>query len=253
MANFFEGFKSFDKKLLNATQQKVVAGMFFILIFLVSFATSEATYCASSDEDTINIYPSPRNCSHFIACINNEEYDYECLSAPLFYPGVESLCVDACAAVATTKRSSSKTSEELPPDNLLYPESPSRSVICPPTGETKAVVANSCTDYISCRKGVATKKSCKEGEEFSPTQFVCLPKNKSDCPRQKLKGSYHIKCRYDRGGDPVYFPSEKCPEFKKCTNQQAWNIKCARYAHWNDEIKSCDWADSFDCHLTNFA
>jgi hypothetical protein len=227
--------------------------MFFILVFLVCFAVSEATYCASSDVDTINIYPSPRNCSHFIACINSEEYEFECLKAPVFYPGVESFCVEACAGGSTTKRASTKNQTEFPPDPILYPDSPSRTVICPPTGETKAVVAQSCTEYVSCHNGIGTKKTCKSGEEFSPTQFACLPKSKSDCPKQKLKGSFHIKCRYDKGGDPVYFSSEKCPEFKKCFSQQSWTVKCARYTHWNDEIKTCDWADSFDCHRTNFS
>jgi hypothetical protein len=222
-------------------------------MFFISLATSEATYCSQSDDESISIYPSPRNCSNFIACIDNEEYEYNCLYAPVFYPETESRCLEDCASVSTTKKSSSKASTEFPPDSVLYPDSPSRSVICPPTGETKAVIAESCTQYISCSNGIATKETCSEGEEFSPTQFVCLPKKKSDCPKKKLKGSYHIKCRYDKGGDPIYFSSENCQEFKKCANQQSWKIKCAQYSHWNDEIKTCDWADSFDCHLTNFS
>lgn len=226
--------------------------MIFTLVLFISLATSEATYCAGLDEDTVNIYTSPSNCSHFIACIDNEEYEYECLSAEVFYPGAESLCVGACASKATTKKASSKPESDLPPDSLLYPDSPAKTIICPPSGETKAVIAQSCTEYISCKKGIGKKEACKDGEEFSPTQFHCVPSKLSDCPRKKLKGSHHIKCRYDKGGEPVYFSSEKCPEFKKCANQLSWNVKCAQYTHWNDELKNCDWADSFDCHLTNF-
>lgn len=253
MRKNFKSSKSFDKNPLNGSQCKVVESMFFIFILFVSLATSEATYCASSDDETINIYPSPRNCSYFIACINNEEYEYECLNAPVFYPGIETRCIEACAAVSTTKKTHSKSTEEFPPDSILFPDTPVRSVICPPTGETLAAIPQSCTEYISCSSGIATKKTCGEGEEFSPSKFICLPKKKSDCPKQKMKPSYHIKCRYDKGEDPVYFPAENCAEFKKCANQQSWKIKCARYAHWNDELKTCDWADSFDCHLTNFS
>lgn len=216
----------------------------------MSFATSDATYCASSTDDTINIYPSPRNCSYFIACIDNEEYEYECLKAPIF--GMESKCVDSCSIASTTKRKSSgKVAVELPPDPVLFPDSPARTIICPPTGESKAVVALSCTEYISCENGIGEKKKCKDGEEFSPSQFACVTKKNSDCSKNKPKGSYHIKCRYDKGGEPIYFASDKCPEFKKCANQKSWTVKCAQYTHWNDEIKVCDWANSFDCHHTN--
>lgn len=226
--------------------------MFLVFVFLISLATSEATFCASPNEETLYIYTSPRNCTNFIACIDNEEYEFECLNAPIFYPEItEPLCVEACASVATTKKLSSKALSELPPDPLLYPNSPARTIVCPPTGETKAVVAQSCTEYISCKSGVGTKETCPAGQEFSPSHFECLEEKNSDCQTRKPKGSHHIKCRYDKGGDPIYFPSDNCPQFKKCANQLAWDVKCARYCHWNNELKTCAWADSFDCHLTN--
>jgi Chitin binding Peritrophin-A domain len=232
---------------------KVNRKMFFAFVFLITLATSKATFCASPNEETLYIYTSPRNCTNFIACIDNEEYEFECLNAPVFYPQItEPLCVQACASVATTKKaSSSKSSSDLPLDPLLFPDSPARTIVCPPTGETKAVVAQSCSKYISCKNGVGTKEVCPDGQEFSPNNFECVLKTNSDCQKQKAKGTHHIKCRYDKGSDPIYFASEKCPEFKKCANQLAWDVKCARYCHWNNELKTCAWADSFNCHQTN--
>lgn len=219
---------------------------------MITLAASEAAYCASPDEETLYIYTSPKNCSNFIACIDNEEYEFECLDALLFYPeATEAKCVEACSSVDTTKKTPSKSTSELPPDPLLFPDSSARTIICPPNGETKAVVTHSCTEFISCKDGVGTKQNCSSGEEFSPTQYSCVSKKNSDCQNQKQKGSHHIKCRYDKGDDAIYFPSDKCPEFKKCANLLAWNVKCARYCHWNNEQKTCDWANNFDCHLTN--
>lgn len=107
--------------------------MILLFVFIILFATSEATFCASPNEETLYVYTSPRNCTNFIACIDNEEYEFECLDAPIFYPAItEPLCVEACASVATTKKSSSKSSSDLPPDPLLFPDSSGRTIICPP-------------------------------------------------------------------------------------------------------------------------
>lgn len=226
--------------------------MIFLFVFLVSLASSDAGFCSSSDDNTLYIYPSTRNCSNFIACIDFEEYEFDCIQAALFIPwSTETLCIESCASVSTTKKTSSKSSTELPPDPLLFPNSPSRTIVCPPTGETKAVVPQSCTEYLSCSNGAGTKTTCPVGEEFSPTRYECVPKKNSDCHNQKLKGAHHSKCRFDKGTEPIYFRAHSCPVFKKCANQMAWEVKCARYCHWNDDKRTCDWADSFNCQLVN--
>lgn len=226
--------------------------MFFFLLFLLSLTASEATYCAMPEDETLYIYPNQKNCSTFIACIGFEEYEFDCVKAPLFIPwSSESLCVEECASVETTKKITSKPNYQLPPDPLLYPDTPARTLICPPQGKTNAVVAQSCSDFIECDNGIGTKTKCPDGEEFSPTKYKCVPKDNSDCSKQKEKGSFNIKCRYDKGGSPTYFQSDSCSEFKKCANQMAWNVKCAHYCHWNNERKTCDWAKNFDCRATN--
>lgn len=226
--------------------------MFRIFIFLISLAASEATYCSSPEVDTLYIYPNEKNCSVFLACVAGEQYEFDCIEASMFLPWAnDPLCIPDCDTESTTRKTVVKTVTELPPDPALYPDSSSRTIICPPTGDTKAIVAQSCTEYISCSGGIGTKETCPEGQEFSPSRYSCIARKNSDCSRQKLKGSHHLKCRYDKGTDPIYFSSEYCPVFKKCANQLAWDVKCAQYCHWNNEQKTCDWADSFDCNLTN--
>lgn len=221
--------------------------MFILLIVLVSITASEATSCPMAEDDTLYIYPNQRNCSTFYACIGFREYEFDCIKAPLFIPWAsEPLCLDACDSVETTK-----SSYQLPPDPLLYPDSPARTPVCPPQGRTQAVVAQSCTKYIECNSGIGTKTECPEGEEFSPSRYKCVPKDVSDCSKQKLRGALNNKCRNDRGGSPIYFQSESCAEFKKCANQMAYIVKCADHCNWNNERKTCDWAKSFDCHKTN--
>lgn len=228
-------------------------GLKLIFSFLISLATSEAGFCQiPSASDTLNIYPSPRNCSNFVACLFNEEYEFDCLKASLFIPWTnDTLCVKPCPSVATTRRKSSKSVSQLPPDPVLFPDTPSRTIVCPPNGVTKAVVPNSCIEYISCSDGEGTKLTCPAGEEFSPSRYECVPNKISDCPKQKLKATHHSKCRFARGTDLIYFKAGSCPVFKKCANQMAWDVKCARYCHWNDDQKTCDWADSFNCQLMN--
>lgn len=225
--------------------------MFLLFIFLLHLATSEASFCSSPEDETLYIYPNANNCSVFIACIDYEEYEFECIQAPLFIPwSTEQVCLTPCESVSTTRKSTTRSTYELPRDLNLYPESSARSIVCPPSGDTKAIVMQSCTDYLSCHDGVGTVKTCPSGQEFSPSTYDCVEKKNSDCQRNKMKGSQHIKCRYDKGKSS-YFQSTKCNEFKKCENQEAWTVNCARYCHWNNEEKTCEWADKFDCHLTN--
>lgn len=228
--------------------------MFLIFFLVAGFATSEATFCSSPEDDTLYIYPNAGNCSHFIACIDSEEYDFESIQAPLFLPWTdEPVYLEPCSDETSTKKTNMRSYNDnvFPPDADLYPNNTSTSVVCPPSGESKAVVQHSCSHYLSCHDGKGTKLECPENQEFSPTTYDCVSKEKSDCQVQKQKGAHHIKCRYDKGGDSIYFSSETCPEFQTCANQMAWKIKCARDCHWNDEDKTCDWADSFDCESTN--
>jgi Chitin binding Peritrophin-A domain len=225
--------------------------MIEIISFLSFISACAATFC-SSNPDTLTIYPSPNNCSTFKACIHNEESEFDCIQAPLFIPfSSETICMTPCAAVSKAKKAPSASSSEWPEDKLLFPDSPARTIVCPPTGETVAVVVQSCDEYLICKGGVGTRTKCPEGQEFSPSRYECVVKRNSDCRKQKLKGSHHIKCRFDKGTDPILFSSDVCPRFKKCANQLSWEIECARYTHWNNEMQSCEWADKFDCHLTN--
>lgn len=220
-----------------------------ILIILFSLSATEATYCALPAEDTLYIYPTPKNCSSFIACINYEEHEFDCIEAEIFLPWANgTICMEACETI-TTRRSLAKSKSGLQPDPLLFPDSPQMTIICPPTGETSAVVTHSCTEFLSCNDGTGTKQSCALGMEFSPTLYECVPKKMSDCPKQKQKGSYELECRFDKGTNPIYFPSQSCPEFKKCSNKLAWDVKCAKNCNWNNQQQTCDWADNFECPL----
>jgi Chitin binding Peritrophin-A domain len=228
--------------------------MWFCLIFLTFFSFGNANYC-TSEPDTLAIYPSPNNCSTFIACVNGEESTFECVQAPQFIPGSESsICMTPCiGGSSASKKPSNKETTDLPPDPLLYPDTPSRTIVCPPSGETRAVISQSrCSEFLSCKNGVGTKEACPAGQEFSPSQYECVDKRNSDCSRHKQKGKYSQKCRYDKGGfEPIYFASSVCPEFKKCAVKLAWSVKCARYTHWNNDQKTCEWADKFICSLAS--
>lgn len=226
--------------------------MFFVLLVFIGLPISEATFCSSPEDDTLYIYPNSENCSHFSACIDSEEYDFECIQAPLFIPWTDkSVCFEPCEATTSTKKATPRTSTVFPADEDLYPNITANTVVCPPSGESKAVVQQSCSHFLNCNDGKGTKHECPADHEFSPSSYECVAKEISDCPVQKQKGTHHIKCRYDKGGDSIYFSSETCPEFQTCANQMAWKIKCARDCHWNDEEKTCDWADRFDCDATN--
>lgn len=217
--------------------------MFFLLIFLLSMTATKATYCPMAEDETLYIYPSENNCSTFLACIDFEEYEFGCVKAPLFIPWASKpVCLEECDSGETTTYG-------LPPDPLLYPDSPARTPICPPRGKTQAV-SQSCSEYIDCDDGIGTKKNCPDDEEFNPWKLKCM-KNDSECSKQKETGSLNSECQNDKGGSPTYFPSDSCSEFKKCENQMAWNVRCAHYCHWNNELKTCDWAKNFDCRSTN--
>lgn len=226
-----------------------------LVIFMCGIITiSEAVFCSSPKDETLYIYPSPNNCSTFITCIDNEEYEFDCLLAPMFENTSESLCLNQCSTVATTKKGSSKSSTTSKDNDYeLYPETPARTIVCPPTGITKASIPKSCTDYIACENGIGTRTPCPFGTEFNPNTYECLPKKDSECKVElsSKRGKYHIKCRYDKGHVATYFASDACNGFKKCSNQFAYEEKCANNCFWNDEDKLCDWATITKCNISS--
>lgn len=227
--------------------------MFFALVLLTCLTMGEATFCSFDEEDTLYIYPSPRNCSNFLACINFEEYEFECIKAPYFIPwSKNAICVEDCPSEASTKKpQKAKQLTEMPPDPALYPDEPAETIVCPQSGETKAAVYNSCSSYIDCNDGVGTKKNCSEGKEFSPKEYKCVEKSKSGCRKDKKGGSFHTKCRYQKPGDNILFPSESCHSFKKCANQLVFTIDCAGGCNYNRETERCDYEENFKCQLTD--
>ncbi|CRL08527.1 CLUMA_CG021365, isoform A [Clunio marinus] len=227
--------------------------MILIVLFLSYFSTSSATFCSSPDENTLYIYPSEYNCSTFIACINSEEFEFECIQAPRFIQWSEkAICMQSCLPVESTPKHTEQTILiGFPADTILYPDIPARSIICPPLRKTKAIIPETCTSYLDCNDGIAIKTECPVGEQFSPTQYECVPEIESDCHHIRQQGLHHIKCRYDKGLIPLYFESDSCPVFKKCANKLAWEVECARDCHWDNDNKICDWADNFECNLLN--
>lgn len=222
--------------------------MFFLFIVLLSLATSDATFCSQSDDKTLYIYPSPKNCSVFHACIENEEYELNCLTASLFIPWATGpLFSTPCNLTTTTRKIISKISKDLPLDLLLYPNETSSTIICPPTGDTIAVVMESCNEFMECHEGKGTKKTCPQGQEFSRGKYQCIDIKQSDCQQHKPRGFQHNKCRRDKGTAPIYMESESCADFKKCANQLAWSVPCARDCYWNDDAETCDWVSKVKC------
>lgn len=225
--------------------------MFFLFIVLVSLATSEATFCSQSDEKTLFIYPSPKNCSVFHACIENEEYEFNCLKAPTFISWAAGpICSEPCHVTATTRKVLSKISKKLPLDLDLYPNETGRTIVCPPTGQTMAIVMESCNEFMECNEGKGTKKTCPQGQEFSRENYQCIDAKQSDCQKHKPKGFQHNTCRHNRGSAPIYMEADSCGEFKKCANQLAWNVPCARDCFWNDDEDFCDWATNVECSMS---
>lgn len=226
--------------------------MFFLLIFLISLATGNANYCSPSP-DTLRIYPSPKNCSTFIACIDKHEFEYDCISAPLFIQGSETpICVTPCEATVVTKRPASNKAPSKIPKFDDYYEDGALTPVCPFEGNSTAVIFNDCTHYLECVDGYGYVHECSTGQEFSPTLRRCVIKRNSDCSKLKPRPSQHNKCYRDRDyGPPIEFASEDCDRFKRCNGGEAWKVECAEYCHWNNDLKNCDWADNFDCHATN--
>lgn len=224
--------------------------MFFLFIVLLSLASSDATYCSQSDDKTLYIYPSANNCSKFHACIDNEQYDFTCLTAPSFITWAAGpLCTEKCNETATTRKINSKISKDLPLDPLLYPNEPAPTIICPPTGNTIAVVMESCNEYMECSEGKGTKKSCDHGHEFSREKYKCVKAKDSECQKRKPQGWQHNRCRLDKGSVPIYMESDRCDEFKKCANHLAWAVPCARNCFWDSDKETCDWSGNVKCTL----
>ena len=217
----------------------------------MSLATSEATFCSMSDDKTLFIYPSPKNCSVFHACIDNEEYEFSCLTASLFIPWATGpLCTEPCNVTATTRKVISKISKDLPLDLLLYPNETAPTIVCPPTGDSIAIVMESCNEFMECYDGKGTKKSCPQGQEFNRAKYQCVDAKQSDCQKHKPQGRQDNKCRHDKGIVPIYMESDACDEFKKCANQLAWLVPCARDCFWDDEKETCDWTTKVQCSMT---
>jgi Chitin binding Peritrophin-A domain len=224
-----------------------------MLIFLLIFTFirwSEGGYCATPRDDTLYTYPSVNNCSTFIVCIDNEEVEVSCMESTLFPRSSEKVCVNPCPVESTTKRAAgSKGTYEFSSDYSIFPEigAPKYTTICPSTGETKAVIPNQCSEYIECNSGIGTRHKCEDGEDFSPLEYKCLPKEESDCKITKVRGSPNPKCRFEKENSAVVFASDTCSDFKKCAYLKAWTIKCAQNTLFDKEKKRCDWEEEVKC------
>lgn len=205
-------------------------------------------------DDTLYIYPKDENnCSKFIVCHHNEKYELSCLQASLFLFTDERLCLADCNIESTTttvNKGVSRNSYEFNLDYLLFPDegTPSKTILCPPTGNTLAFIPQNCKEFIECQDGIGTRQKCDEEMEFSPFKYQCIPKNSSECSTKKIKGSPNSKCRFEKGvSSSTFLPSEKCSEFKKCAISASWTITCARGTFFNKETKSCDWKENVKC------
>jgi hypothetical protein len=208
---------------------------------------AQATYCSSPKSDTLYLYPNTNNCSSFIACINHEEYEFDCFQAPLFGYPEKPLCPEKCAAQSTTRRTTKKSVKSKTIDLSLYPDTPARSIVCPSKGKTVARIMESCTQYMTCQTGIATKVNCSEGQEFSPKKLKCVAQDESECYPSKHKGTHHTKCRYNLSNKKLYFSSDRCDYFRRCDGGLAYEEKCAENTYWNPDSKSCEWGGATKC------
>jgi hypothetical protein len=221
---------------------------FFVILFFSLTPIALGRYCATPKDDTLYIYPSANNCSMFIVCLHNEEIEMSCLQASLFMFTKKRVCMDECAIETTTRRMKAK-SYEFTLDYDVFPalDSPHRTILCPLKGSTRAFIPHTCDEYIECVDGVGSRMSCDNGTKFSPTKYDCVPDKESNCSMKKVKGSPNKKCRFEKGKASVVFPSEKCSEFKKCSNLMSWTIQCAQFTRFNKMTKSCEWENEVNC------
>lgn len=204
-----------------------------------------------SRDDTLYIYPSVNNCSVFIVCHRNEEYEMNCLEASLFLFSDQRLCLENCSIETTTKRNL-KSSYDYSTDYSIFPanDAPAKTILCPETGKVLSAIPHECRDFIECVDGIGTRKSCENGMEFSPIKHECLPEDKSDCTIKKAKGTPNSKCRFEKGSSPtILLPSKKCSEFEKCSHLMAWKIPCPVKCHFDSTLKKCDWEQNVRCEL----
>lgn len=200
-------------------------------------------------DDTLYIYPIVNNCSVFIACHNNAEYEMNCLEASLFLFSDERLCLEECSIEATTKRFSKK-SYDYATDHLIFPAEglPAGTILCPPTGKVNATIPHDCQEYIECQNGIGTRKKCSNREEFSPIEYKCMSEYKSECIEKRTKGIPNSKCRFEKGSSStLLLSSKKCSEFEKCAHLMAWTIPCPQHCHFDIKSKICDWEDQVKC------
>lgn len=217
--------------------------------FAAIIASSEAGYCKMSRDDTLYIYPSVNNCSVFIVCHHNEEYEMSCLEASLFHFADQRLCLDECSIEATTRRAS-RNSYDYATDYALFPAAgaPEKTALCPTVGETVAAIPHECREYIKCHDGIGTRNKCDNVMEFSPITHQCLPEDKSDCKVKKAKGIPNSKCRFEKGSSStLLLPTKKCSDFEKCSHLMAWTVSCPQHCHFDAKTKTCDWEEKVSC------
>ncbi len=222
-----------------------------LLAFFAAFTITslEAGYCKMSRDDTLYVYPSENNCSVFIVCHHNEEYEMSCLEAPLFSDIDERLCLEKCDNKATTRRVT-MNSYEYTTDYSIFPADgePAKTVLCPSEGEVLASIPHECHEYIECQDGIGTRQRCENGMEFSPIEHKCMPEENSNCVVKKSKGTPHSKCRFQRGSSSaLLLPSKKCSEFRKCSHLMAWTISCPHGTLFDVDAKICEWEENVQC------
>lgn len=219
------------------------------IFFAIVIASSEAGYCRMSRDDTLYIYPSVNNCSVFIVCHHNEEYEMSCLEASLFLFTDQRLCLDECS-IETTTRKITKNSYDYATDYSIFPAEgmPSETILCPSVGEVNASIPHLCHEYINCRDGIGTRNKCDKDMRFSLIEHECVNEEVSGCTITKPKGTPNSKCRYEKGSSSsLLLPSKKCAEFEKCSHLMAWTIPCPKHCNFDPKTKKCDWEEKVEC------
>lgn len=97
-ADYKKGISQEKLSVCFPSGSKQYEKMLFSCLLLTYFLAIEATFCPQSDEKTLHIRPSEKNCSNFIACINFEEFEFSCIQAPLFIPWTDEACMTPCPA-----------------------------------------------------------------------------------------------------------------------------------------------------------
>lgn len=242
-----------DPRKINLKEKKEML-ITFILISAIIIASSQAKNCDTASDDTLYIYPSINNCSKFIVCYRNEEIEMSCLQASMFMFTDERLCLEPCNMKMTAGKKRirrSVPSYDVSTDYSLFPaiDMPIQTIICPSSGFTSAIIPQNCNEFIECKDGIGVRRKCENGNEFSPSKYLCVESINSDCiVNKRLKASHHSKCRSKEGNSSSFLlPSEKCSDFIKCAKNKAWTITCAQNTSFSREKMSCEWNDEVKC------